>query len=179
MPVAGGSSAKRYAEAIFKIAESHGTFDRWLLDLEGLSEIQQSEELARLLASPALDLPAKELVLSRAAPDLSPEARNLAKILLHKRRFRMVPRVESQYRQLLNAHRGIATAEVTTAVPLSAAEARAVADRLSEMTGRKVVIQPSVDPSIIGGIVARVGDELIDASVRGRLEALKRRLVTV
>jgi F-type H+-transporting ATPase subunit delta len=77
---------------------------------------------------------------------------------------------------MLNDHRGIATAQVTSAVPLSQAEVAAVAARLGAMTGRKIVVEPSVDPDIMGGIVARIGDQLIDASVRGRLEALKRRL---
>jgi F-type H+-transporting ATPase subunit delta len=76
----------------------------------------------------------------------------------------------------VDAERGIAHAAVTTAVPLSEAEARAVAERLSEISNRQVVVERLVDEGIIGGLIARIGDKLIDGSTRSQLAALKRRL---
>lgn len=178
MPSTVGGSAKRYAEAVFEIAKSKDTFDRWLSDLEAITRVREDERLGRLLSSPAIRLDAKDEVIARALPDLSLEARNLVKLLLRRGRFSLVPQITAHYKRMLNSHRGIATAQVTSAVPLSRQELDGVAERLAVMTGRKIIVEPAVDPEIMGGIVARIGDQLIDASVKGRLEALKRRLAT-
>ena len=176
MPASIGGSARRYAEAIFEIARSHNSFDSWLSDLLAVAELEQSEQLGKVLASPAIEFSVKDTVVTKALPELSTEARNLVKLLMHREKLALVPQIAAHYRLMLNDYRGIATAQVTSAVPLDDRELAAVAGHLSTMTGRKVVVEPSVDPSILGGIVARIGDQLIDASVRGRLEALKKRL---
>ncbi len=176
MPATIGGSAKRYAEAIFDIAKSHNSFDRWLADLAAIVDLQSNEQIDRVLSSPAVDFSVKETVVAKTLPDLTPQARNLVNLLLRRGRFGMAPQIAIHYRRMVNDYRGIATAQVTSAVALSDGELGAVAARLSTMTGRKVVVEPEVDPSIMGGIVARIGDQLIDASVRGRLEALKKRL---
>lgn len=178
MPASIGGSARRYAEAIFDIAKSHNSFESWLSDLHALSDLEQDDEAARALSSPAIENPVKEEIVAKALPELSREAHNLVKLLLRRDKLALVPQIAAHFRLMLNDYRGIATAHVTSAIPLSDRELAEVAGRLSTMTGRKVVVEPSVDPSIMGGIVAQVGDELIDASVRGRLEALKRRLAT-
>ncbi len=176
MPGDIGSSAKRYAEAVFDIAKSRNSFDRWERDLAAISSIQRDPELSQLLSSPALEFTVKEAVLAKALPELSPEATNLVKLLLRRRKFALATRIADYYRRMLNDYRGIATAEVTSAVTLNDTELESIASRLSAMTNKKVIVKPTVDPSIIGGIVARIDDQLIDASVRGRLEALKKRL---
>ena len=168
--------AKRYAEAVFGIARAEGTFDRWLADLEAMAGVQARPEIARLVAAPAIGMSAKERVLAEYLSGVSPKASNLVRLLLHKGRFAIAPGIAEHFRAMVNEHRGIATAEVASAVPLNGAELEAVAHRLSAMTGRKVQIVAVVDPSLIGGVVARIGDQLIDGSVRGRLEALKKRL---
>ncbi|MGE5619383.1 MAG: F0F1 ATP synthase subunit delta [Sphingomonadaceae bacterium] len=176
MPAVRSGIAKRYAEAVFEIAKSKDSFDEWARDLADIAEAQRNPQIATVVAAPTIGLSTKEAVIARCLADISPEASNLVKLLLRRGRFALAPQIAAHYRKLVNDHRGIATAEVTSAVPLSAAELDAVAGRLSAMTGRRVVVEPCVDPSILGGIVARIGDQLIDASVRGRLEALKRRL---
>jgi F-type H+-transporting ATPase subunit delta len=179
VPVAGSGIARRYAEAVFEIAAAHDSFDRWSEELAAIARAQEQPEIGRLLANPAVGRPAKEGIAAEYLGEMSPEAGNLVRLLLRKGRFALAPRIAEAYRELLNEHRGIATASVVSAAPLDAAELAAVAKKLSGMTGRTVVVEPSVDPSLLGGIVARVGDQLIDASVRGRLEALKKRLATV
>lgn len=176
MPATTSSSAKRYAEAVFDIASGRESFDRWTSDLAAISAVAEDPELSKLLSSPALELKVKDGILARALPELSAEATNLAKLLLRKGRFMLAADIARYYRRMLNDHRGIATASVVSAVPLGSAELEAVARRLSAATGRKVIVELTVDPSIVGGIVARIGDQLIDGSVRGRLEALKKRL---
>lgn len=176
MPAGIGSSAKRYAEAVFDIAKSRDSFDRWERDLTAIAKAQLDPELSRVVASPAVELTIKEEVLAKALPELSPEAANLVKLLVRKGRFSLASQVVAYYRRMLNDYRGIAAAQVTSAVSLSGSELEAIASKLSSMTGKKVIAESVVDPSIIGGIVARIGDQLIDASVRGRLEALRKRL---
>lgn len=176
MPRTTAGVAKRYAEAVFETARAHDSFDRWSSDLAAIARAQEDPQISRLLATPAVGMSAKESILNQYLAEASPQARNLARLLLRKGRFHLAPRIAEQYRALLNEYRGIATARVASAVPLTEEQVEAIARRLSAMTGRSVVVETSVDPSIIGGIVARVGDQLIDASVRGRLEALKKRL---
>lgn len=178
MPAARTGAAKRYAEAVFETAKAHNSFDRWLSDLAVLVQMQQDPDIGSLLASPAVSMSAKKTVVNAYLADTSQEARNLAMLLLQRGRFEVSPQIADHYQRMLNEHRGIATAEVTSAVALDSREMNALEQRLSEITGRRVVIELTVDPSIIGGIVARVGDQLIDASVKGRLEALRRRLAT-
>jgi F-type H+-transporting ATPase subunit delta len=176
LPAMTGGSAKRYAEAVFGIAESHNSFGRWSQDLAAIAHVQEDADLNRLLSSPAVELTVKEAILAKALPQLSPEATNLVKLLLRKGRLSLATQIAGNYRRMLNDYRGIAVASVASAVPLNKSELEAVARRLSVMTGRQVQVEPTVDPSIMGGIVARIGDQLIDASVKGRLEALKKRL---
>lgn len=176
MPATTSSSAKRYAEAVFDIAKSQNSFDRWGQDLTAMTRVLDDPELSRLLSSPAVALTVKEAILAKALPGLSTQAANLAKLLLRRGRFALAPQLDGYYRRMLNEYRGIAIAEVVSAVPLNDDELESVASRLSAMTSKKVIVEPVVDPSIIGGIVARIGDQLLDASVKGRLEALKKRL---
>lgn len=176
MPAARTGIAKRYAEAVFDIARAHGSFDRWSTELEAVAQLQKDPEVAALLATPAVGLTVKESIVTRALPGLSTEATNLVRLLLRRGRFALAPQIADHYRLMVNEHRGITTAEVTSAVALSAEELKAIERRLSAITGRQVVAEATVDRSILGGIVARIGDQLIDASVRGRLETLRRRL---
>ena len=176
LPVARSGVARRYAEAVFEIARAHNSFDLWAKELGAIVAVQQHPELAGFLASPAVGMSAKDALLSQHLVGMSKEGMNLVRLLLRKGRFALAPQIADHYRRLVNEYRGIKAAEVTSATPLSPAELKAIARRLSAMTDRKVTVETRVDPSIIGGIVVRIGDQLIDASVKGRLEALKRRL---
>src|SRR5207253_11455529 len=101
---------------------------------------------------------------------------NLAKLLLRKNRTALAPAIATVFREMADAERGIAHAKVKTAVPLDDAERQALERRLSSLVGRSVEMQLEVDPSILGGIVARIGDEVIDGSAKGKLIQLRRRL---
>ena len=179
MPVPRTGIAKRYAEAVFETARAHGTYDRWLQELDSIARMQEQPDLGRLLVSPAVSMAAKERMAKSYLGDISPEAANLVRLLLHKGRLPLARQIAEHYQRLLNAHRGMATAYVTSAVELTPRERQVIADRLSAMTGLRVMVDAAVDPTLIGGVVARIGDQLIDGSVRGRLEGLKRRLASV
>jgi F-type H+-transporting ATPase subunit delta len=178
LPATRTGAAKRYAEAVFEIAKERESFDAWTSDLATIVRVQQDPDVGKLLGSPAVGMPVKEEIVSAYMADSGRLARNMAMLLVNRGRIELAPMIARHYQSMLNEHRGIASANVKSAVPLSAEEVRAVEERLSEMTGRRVVAEVTVDPEIIGGIVARVGDQLIDGSVKGRLEALRKRLIS-
>jgi len=172
------TSGRRYAEAAFQIADRDDAIDAWLTALDAAAEAVSDEHTIRVLQNPAIPVEERERVLASALPsDVPPPARNLVLLLLHRRRIDLLPQVAREYRAIYNKRQGITTALVSSAAPLEADETRAVTRQLEEMTSGKVEIQFAVDPGLLGGIVIRVGDRLIDGSLRGRLERLRGRLV--
>jgi F-type H+-transporting ATPase subunit delta len=103
--------------------------------------------------------------------------RRLVALLAERGRLDLLPAVAAEYGELLKRHRGIVTAIVTSAAPLTRDESDALEERLRQMTRADVELRPVVDESLIGGLTVRIGDELIDASVRGRLERLRNELI--
>lgn len=171
------ASANRYAEAVFEIASKSGTADAWSRDLATIAEFVGDPEVAGLLASGRVPRDEKLRLLSAGLQSgVSPLAWNLVRLLEQRGKTDLAPEILRGFRERYDAQRGVAHAIVTTAVPLSDGEKSAIAARLSTITGKQVDISTVVDESIIGGLVARIGDELIDGSTRSRLIALKRRL---
>jgi F-type H+-transporting ATPase subunit delta len=170
-------SARRYAEAVFEIASETGSLDAWSNDLRTIADFVVEPDVARILASGKVPRSEKLRLLSAALqPNIGPLAWNLVQLLEQRGKADIAPEIERLFRERVDDARGIAHAVVTTAVPLSEEERQAVTTRLSTITGKLVTITPVVDEAIIGGMVARIGDELIDGSTRSRLVALKRRL---
>jgi len=169
-------AAKRYAQAAFAVALEQGNPDHWLGDLDALSELVAQSEAAAVLQSDRVPEAEKDILLKAALPDVAPAALNLARLLVAKRRIRLAGQVREEFGSLLDAHEGRARATVTTAVPLSGEQKAGIADRLGAITGKTVSVEEVVDPNIVGGLVARVGDTLIDGSTRSRLIALKKSL---
>jgi len=169
-------AAKRYAQAAFDIAREKDEFDRWVDDLRAIVELAAQPGVVEMLASSRVPFEVKDRLLRSGLAGVSPLALNLARLLVQKGRIAMAGQVRDEYQRLLDEHRGIVQALVLTAVPLSDDEERAVAQRLRELTGKEIVLERQVDPEILGGLVARVGDRLIDGSTRTRLLALRRQL---
>lgn len=174
------SSARRYAEAAFQIALRDRTMAAWRADLAAASAALADDRLARLLANPAVPLESRErllrTVLERRRVGALPL--NLARLLLHRGRIEMLPRVAAELVRLDDLRQGLVHASATSAAPLEPDEIRALAGRLQQLTGGRVELETRVDPSLLGGLVVRLGDRLIDGSVRGRLERLRSRLVS-
>lgn len=176
MPARSGS-ARRYADALFSLAVDRGTIDTWAAELERLGSQVSAPGAARVLSMPSIGLGAKRAALETLAGPLSPEVLFLVNLLLERKRTDLLPQVAEAFADRVRQHRGIEMAEVTTAVPLGAAEQTLVVERLEQYLKGRVDLTTRVDPAIIGGVVVRVGDQLFDASVRGKLEQLRRRLV--
>ena len=169
-------AAKRYAQAAFDIARERDELDRWVEDLRAIVALAAQPGVTEVLASSRVPFEGKERLLRSGLADVSPLALNLARLLVQKGRIALAEQVRDEYQRLLDEHRGRAQALVLTAVSLSKDEEQAVAQRLRELTGKEIVLEGRVDPEILGGLVARVGDRLIDGSTRTRLLELRRQL---
>lgn len=171
------SFAKRYAQAAFELALERNEFESWQQSLKKISELTSHEELMALLQSPRLPFEVKKSVLQEALGEIHPFALNLALLLLTKGRLGISKTIAQEFQDLLDDHLGIERAKVTVAFPLDEKEREIISNRLGETLKRKIVIDDQVNPSIIGGFVARIEDILIDGSIRQRLENLKNRLI--
>ena len=169
-------SAKRYAEVIFGLARERGELEPWVSRLQVLVELVQDEGLRSVLESPSISLEEKVGLIRQAIPQQSPLLQNLMALLTSRQHLRLAPLIMEEYQRLSNAAQGIEVAQVTTAVPLEADERASIASRLAQLVQREVRVQSRVDPAILGGFIARLGDRLIDGSTRTRLQELRRQL---
>ncbi len=169
-------AAKRYAEAALILAKEEDKLDAWSEGLAAMGALAGDPQAQALLQSTRVFPADKARLVEHALKGVDPLVLNLARLLLRRRRIALAPQIAEAFQELLDEARGISHAVVTTAVPLSQDEVRAVTQRLTQMTGRVVVVEAQVDESILGGLVVRLGDRLIDGSTRSRLEALRRRL---
>jgi F-type H+-transporting ATPase subunit delta len=173
------TAARRYAEAAFEIGRADATLDAWERDLERLRAALADEDLRTLVEHPAVAYADKERVVRRVVGDVLPEALNLVLLMVRRGRPGAIGRMVEHFGALVRRHRGIALAEVRTAMPIEDAQRDAVIQRLHELTGDEIQINEVVDESLIGGITVRIGDLLYDASVRSRLERLRARLTAI
>jgi F-type H+-transporting ATPase subunit delta len=173
-----GTAARRYAEAVFQLAERDESFDRWRDELRLAADVTNDPAVQRMLDSPMRPLPERERLLTELLGSrLSKPVFNLVRLLLQRGRLDLVGPIAGEYNRLLNVRRGIVSAVVTSATPLTADEDAAIRGRVAALTGTTVDVTTAVDPSLIGGLTVRIGDRLIDASVRGRLERLREQLL--
>lgn len=175
MPRAG--SPKRHAQAILQLALKDNSLEQWLADLKRLEGIAANTTFRVVLESPRLSLQEKLSVLKEPLQGLDPLAMNLLALLSSRGRLRLIPGIAAEYGRLVNAQRGLEAAEVITAIPLEEGEVKALAGRLEALMGKKLSVSARVEPAILGGVVARVGDQLLDGSLRSRLKALRKSLV--
>ncbi len=173
------TSGKRYAQAAFELAVERNELENWQQGLREIADLTKDEEIMALLQNPRLPFDAKKSLLQKRLGEITPLVFNLALLLVSKGILRRGGDILQQYNALLDAHHGIERAKVTAALPLVDQESEAISRRLGEIVEHKVVIDAQVDPSIIGGFIARVGDMLIDGSIRQRLETLRKSLLEV
>jgi F-type H+-transporting ATPase subunit delta len=170
------SAAKRYTDAVFSIAREKGTFDQWQRDLDTLGGLVSNPDAAKFLDSPKVGQADKSALIEKVLQGAQPEARNLAALLLERGRLHIAPEMGELFREQALAELGIVVADVTTAAPIDKEAEQAITQRLGGIVGKQVEIRTHVEPEIIGGIVARIGDQLIDGSVSSQLKRLRTRL---
>lgn len=172
--------ADRYGRAIFELAIEAGQLKAVTEQLQSLADVySSSEDLQRVLENPLVDQVEREAILNELAARLSLSflAMNAVRLLVLRRRLRALPDIARRLTSMADERGGIVRATVTSAVPLSETYYQSLAAELEKVTGKKILLERKQDPSLIGGVVTRVGDNTIDGSVRGHLVALERRLL--
>jgi len=175
------AAAKRYARAIFDVAIAEGNdleqVGRELSNFAGL--VAGHEALQRVLVNPAIPAARKRGVVEQLFErvPVTPVVSRLLLLLAERDRLVLVPDLAVAYRTRLMDHQLVVRAEVTTAVPLAEDRAAALREGLAHATGRQVQLDVRVDPSIVGGAVARIGSTVYDGSVTTQLEKMKQQLV--
>lgn len=176
-----GTGARRYARALFDVVMAQqGDLDRTARELEDFASLAASHpSLEAVIANPAVPAAKKralvDAIVAQSGDVSAPVARTLA-LLADRDRLSLVPQIARAFNERLMDHRQIVRADVTTAVALDDAASAAVAEALGRATGRKVIVDAKVDPSILGGVVARVGSVVYDGSVARQLEKMKEQL---
>ena len=170
--------AKRYSQAVFNIALEREELDRWQSDLRKIVSLSEDVQLIAFLESPKFHFDDKARFLSERLGDINPLALNLVYLLVTRGGLSMAGDIADEYQRLLDSYHGIERAEVITAILLDDEDKQRLEERLGAVVGKKVVLKSEVDSSLIGGIIARIGDKLLDGSTRSKLEALKRELVS-
>ena len=173
--IAGGEIARRYARAVFGLGENPAGRARLASEVAQLSqEIGESDELRRVLFTPIHPRAERKAVMHELVQrlGLSGEVRAVAEILVDENRTQLLPAVSDEMRRLVDVEAGRVEARVASARPLDAAAQAALQSALSRRVGSEVVLALEVDPTLIGGVVARVGDLLFDGSIRTQLENL-------
>lgn len=170
------SSAKRYAQAVFQLANEKGQLDQWAKDLTSIASVFKESGAQSILTSKKIKPSDKEKFLSETLTVVSPTAMNLARMLVAREGVGAAIEIALQYQDLLDKHRGVERGEIVTAIDLSQEQQATIASTLERIVGRKVILTTRKDPMVVGGFVARVGGKVIDGSVRTKLLELQKDL---
>jgi F-type H+-transporting ATPase subunit delta len=173
-----GAIARRYAGAIFDLALKQNTLDRTLEDVKGIAQLFSQRKLAYLLREPKISAKRKETAIRQAlASQVLPTSLNLALLTVQRELVDVMPNIADELQKMVFDYKNQAIAEVTTATPMDENQLIVVKQALERNTGKQIILHTRIDPSILGGVVARVGDQIIDGSVRYRLGALQQSLL--
>ena len=172
-----GSSARRYAEALYQIALRENAVPAFGTSLDGLRRAFTPEVL-RSLRNPGVPLRARRAALDAATAAEPKAIRSLLGLLLERERIALFPQVADAYAELVERRAGIVKGRVTTATQLSANDREDLVRRLERSSGKKIRATFAVDESLIGGAMIQVGDRLIDSSLKAQLDELRRELAS-
>jgi F-type H+-transporting ATPase subunit delta len=165
--------ARPYAEAAFKLAAEHHQLAPWSAMLATLDAVVADPSMQSCISDPNVSRSQLEsLVLGVVGDNLDGPARNLVQVLIHNDRLALLPQIRAIYEELRREHEGIVEAKIVSALPLDDAQTRELVSALERKYQRKVNAAVETDPQLIGGVRIIVGDNVIDATVRGRLDAM-------
>ena len=172
------ASSKRYAQAVFQIAQEQDGFDVWTEDLRVLAFSLENSDLVSLLNAPQIPTGTKLQTIEDLLVDsVNHLATNLLAVLATRNLTHLLPDIADEFSRLVDEKNGIARGEVTSAIELTGEQNYSIEEILSKIIGKPIKLTTSVDSEIIGGIIARVGDQVIDGSIRTKLQEMRRSLV--
>ncbi len=164
--------ARPYAEAVFASAVEAQSLAAWQEILDRLALVASDASVQSSVSDPRLPVAQQVELFAAFVPDADPGVRNFLTVLADNARLTALPEIAAQFRDLKASREGSADAIVVSAYPLDDADLGRLVETLEKRFGRKIKPQVSVDNALIGGVTVRVGDEVIDASVRGQLAAM-------
>jgi F-type H+-transporting ATPase subunit delta len=166
-----------YARSLFEVAKEQGKLDEVRQQLGEFADAMEADrELQVFFFSPYFSTQEKQDGLDRAVSGADPAVLNFLKLLIENHRMPVLLRVRRAYDALWDEENKLLPVSVTSAVELDKSTVKQIGDRIAEQTGRKVELSATVEPDILGGIVVRVGNQVLDASVRNRLEQLRKQV---
>jgi F-type H+-transporting ATPase subunit delta len=172
--------ARRYARALLELGTETGQLEQLVNELGSAAEAYAtSTELRQALESPVVPLEQKKAVVGEVADRLGcgPSSKNTLFLLTDRRRMKNLPEIARALREMSDAKKGVVHAEVISARPLSEEYHAKLKAQLERMTGKKIVVDRREDPSLLAGVVARIGDRVYDGSLRARLSQMKSTLL--
>lgn len=169
-------SAKRYVQAVIELARENGSFDVWQRDLETLGSLVNDAEIRVFLENPSIQSSAKVRAVDAVLQNAQSQTRNLLHMLIERRKVGLIPEIVRLFDEAVLSERGIVLVDVTTADSLNEAGQDLVRRELSRMLGKEIQLRLHQDAEILGGFVARAGDQVIDGSVIQQLRLLRTRL---
>ena len=173
-----GAVARRYASAVFDLALKYNTVDATSQDIREIAQVFANRKISYLLREPKIPIRRKEEALRAALKGrVQDMSLNLALLLVQRELVEYMTTIAQAFEQLVLDYRNQAVADVTTATEIDPVEQLTIERALAERTGKTIIVKPHVDPSILGGVIARVGDRIIDGSVRYRLNVLEQQLL--
>lgn len=172
------AAARRYARAVFELAQQDGDFDRWAQRLAAVRTLFADPEIAAVLSNPTIASEQREGLISPAGAGFDLEAVNLAKLLVESGRIGDAADIEEEFTALADEAAGRVRAKVTTAIALEPHDRDRIAAELARRLNKEVRLTVVVDPQIVGGLKLQFGDHLIDATVATKLQQLRRRLAS-
>ena len=168
--------ARRYAKALFAVSKEEGKFDEYNDALQGLNEVFASDSgLADSLTNPLYPMDVREKVMEGIVASMGVDKvmGNFLNLLVEKKRAGVLPEIAEEFQIMVDEEKNVSHGSVVSAVELSDELQAKVQATLEKLTGKKVELTTSVDPSIIGGVIAKVGDLELDGSIRTQLASLK------
>jgi ATP synthase F1 delta subunit len=167
--------AQVYSRSLFEVAKEQGKLDEIKEQLGQFSDaLEGDRDLAVFFFSPYFSTPEKQDGLKKLVDGMEPILLNFLDVLIENHRLPAIHRIRRQYDALWDKEMKILPVEVTSAVELDEGTVQHLGDRIGEQTGRRVQLTSTIDPDILGGIVLRVGNSILDASIRSRLNQLRR-----
>ena len=168
-------AAIRYAKAILETAVSTGKANQVNDDMKSIiAAVNSSADLKEFLASPIITSEVKMNVLSEVFRSVQADTKSLFRLLQENKRFEILEAIATQFNVQFDEMNGVEVAKVTTAFPITADLEAKILAKATSISTKKITIQNTVDPSIIGGFILRIGDKQYNASVSNRLQELKR-----
>jgi len=165
--------ARPYAEAVYKLAVANQNLSEWSKMLQLAAVIAENDDVKQLVGNPVVS--AKqfgEIILEIGRNKFNSEARNLVMLLADNKRILVLPQISQLFEQLKAQYEGVLEAKIVSAFAMESRQLKKLIDDLERKFKRKIEAQVSIDPELIGGVKVEIGDEILDASVRGKLEAM-------